>query len=71
MAEFTVKVNPLQHLAYIPKSIYRILGSAPTVVTGRRAVVFYPEDAPIEDVIRSLEIIRSDLEHALHLKNPS
>ncbi|MGA2682217.1 MAG: hypothetical protein ABSF44_10520 [Candidatus Bathyarchaeia archaeon] len=70
MAEFTVKVNPEQHLAYIPKGIYKVLGPKLTAVTGRAAVVFYSEETPIEDVIRSLEIIRTDLQHALHLKSP-
>lgn len=73
MAEFAVKVNPDQHLAYIPKELYKVLGSKLTAVTGRAAAVFYPEETPIEDVIRSLKIIQTDLQHALqlNLRNPS
>jgi len=71
LAEFTVKVHPIEHLAYIPKELYKVLGSKLTAVTGRAAVVFYSEEMPIEDVIRSLKIIQTDLQHALELKNPS
>ena len=71
MAEFTIKVNPFQHLAYFPKALYKVLGPKLTAVTGRAAVVFYSEETPIEDVIRSLEIIQTDLQHALELKNPA
>jgi hypothetical protein len=68
LAEFAVKVNPYQHLAYIPKELYKILGSKLTAVTGRAAAVFYSEETPIEDVIRSLEIIQTDLQHAIELE---
>lgn len=71
MAEFSVKVNPIEHLAYIPKELYKVLGSKLTAVTGRAAVVFYSEETRIQDVIRSLQIIESDLQHALELKGPS
>jgi hypothetical protein len=68
LAEFAVKVNPCQRLAYIPKELYKILGPKLTAVTGRAATVFYSEETPIEDVIRSLEIIQTDLQHAIELE---
>jgi len=68
MVEFKIKINPEQRLAYIPKEIYEALGSDLKAVCNRTAVVFYPENTAIEDVVKSLEIIESDLRHAIKLK---
>jgi len=68
MVEFKIKINPKQRLAYIPKEIYEVLGSHLKAVGNRTAVIFYPENATIKDVLKSLAIIRADLKHALQLE---
>lgn len=67
MVEFKIKINPTQRLAYIPKEIYEILGSRLKATPNRTAVLLYPEDMPIKDVVKSLEMIRRDLEHGIEL----
>jgi len=68
MVEFRIKIHPEQRLAYIPKEIAETLGSKVTAIGNCVAVVFYPENVSLEDVVRSLEIIQKDLEHAIKLK---
>ena len=68
MVEFRIKINPEQRLAYIPKEIYEVLGSDLKAVGNRTAVIFYPENATIKNVLKSLRIIQADLEHAYQLE---
>jgi len=68
MVEFKIKVHPEQHLAYIPQELYAMLGSRLKAVGDQAAVVFFPEDMKTEDVLRSLEIIMSDLRHGMALE---
>jgi hypothetical protein len=68
VVEFRIKVHPEQRLAYIPKEIYEVLGSDLKAVGNRTAVIFFPENATIQDVLKSLAIIRADFKHALQLQ---
>lgn len=68
MVEFKIRINPEQRLAYIPKEIYEVLGSELRAVADGTAVILYPENVAIEDVLESLEIIQANLKHALKLK---
>jgi|GEM_PF-5164032 len=62
MAEFVVKVHPKLQLAYIRDELFRVLGTEPRAVSSRRGVFLYPKGADLKEVLRSLEIIRQDLE---------
>ena len=68
MVEFDIKINPQQRLAYIPKEIAKTLGQKVKAVANRTAVLLYPEDVAIEDVLKSLEIIQADLKHGVALR---
>jgi len=69
MVEFKIRINEAQHTAYFPKEIYKALGSELRAVANRCAVIIFPENTSTEDVIRSLEIIKADLEHAKQLQH--
>jgi len=64
-----LKINRKQRLAYIPKAIYNILGPDVKVAPNRAAVLMFPADLQIKDVLRSLDIIKADLVHALELEH--
>ena len=68
MVEFKIKVHPEQHLAYIPKELFKMLGPHLTAIADQAAVVFFPENMKAEDVLRSLEIIMADLKHGLTME---
>jgi len=68
MVEFKIKVHPEQRLAYIPKEIFETLGTKLTAVPNRAAVLLYPQGTAIKDVVRSITIIKQDLEHAVELE---
>jgi hypothetical protein len=63
MVEFKVKVHPEQRLMYVPKEIYQTFGTNLKMVANYFAAVIFREDAALQDVIRSLEIILEDLRH--------
>jgi len=67
MVEFKIKINPEQRLAYIPKEIVEAIGFELKATPNRAAVLLYPENMPLKDVVKSLNIIRQDLEHASEL----
>jgi hypothetical protein len=67
MVEFRIKVNPEQRLAYIPKELYEAMGSNLKATPNRGAVLLYPEKMPVKDILKSVDIIRQDLEHSLEL----
>lgn len=68
MVEFDVKIHPQQGTAYIPKEIREALGTKLTAIPNRTAVLLYPKNTPIKDVVKSLTIIKQDLEHAAELE---
>lgn len=68
MVEFKIRIHPHQGTAYIPKEIRESLGTELKAVPNRAAVLLYPKNMPIRDVVRSLAIIREDLEHAAKLE---
>ena len=52
----------------MPKEIVQALGFKLKAIPNRAAVLLYPEGIPLEDVLKSLDIIRDDLEHAIQLQ---
>jgi len=69
MVEFKIRIHPEQHLAYIPKEIAETLGRQVKAVPNRTAVLLYPENISIKQVIKSTRIILQDLEHAIDLES--
>lgn len=68
MVEFNIKMNQKQHLAYIPQELAKLLGTNIKASANCIAVLMYPEGAKPEDILRSLEIIKLDLEHKIELR---
>lgn len=68
MVEFEIKIHPKQRLAYIPKELYAILSSHSKAVANRTAVLLFPEGISKENVLKSLLIIKDDLEHGIELE---
>ena len=68
MVEFDVRINKQQGTAYIPKEIRKCLGTELKAVPNRFAVLLYCKDLSTQDVIRSLLVIKQDLEHCVELE---
>jgi len=68
MVEFELKIHEKQGTAYIPKEIREALGTELTAVPNRAAVLLYPKHMPIEDIVKSLALIKEDLEHGVALE---
>ena len=66
--EITIKISQKEHLAYIPKALHEILGDTPKATPNRAAVLMYRKGMKISDVLRSIDIIRQDLEHAKEME---
>lgn len=54
---------------YIPKEIRDCFGRHMSIITNATACVMFPEATDYEDVLRSLEIIESDIEHRISLRD--
>jgi hypothetical protein len=68
MVRFKTKLNPVGQM-YLPKEIRQELPSRKVIIEGDwLAFVFYPEDAPLESVVKSLEVILLDLKNRLELQ---
>lgn len=67
MVEFELKIHRKQGTAYIPKEIREALGTEIKAVPNRAAVLLYPKNMAIKDVVKSLIIIKEDLEQAVEL----
>ena len=66
--DISIRINPKQRLAYIPKMLQDILGENPKATPNRAAVLFFSEKTSIDNVIKSLDIIKADLLHAKELQ---
>jgi len=68
MVEFEIKIHKKQGTAYIPKEIRKALGTELKAVPNRATVLLYSKDMTLKDVVKSLNIIKEDLEHAIELE---
>ncbi len=68
MVEFKIKIHPEQRLAYIPRQLVETLGFRLKAVPNSVAVLLFPENANPQDVIKSLQIIKAELQYALACK---
>ena len=53
---------------YIPKEIREAFTRELKIIPNARAALFFPADAAYEDVLKSLQIIESDLRHRIELE---
>ena len=53
---------------YIPKGIRDCFGRDVRIVSNATAALFFPQETDYEDVLKSLDIIRQDIEHRKILK---
>jgi len=67
MVEFDIKINAEQRSAYIPKEIFAFLGTKVKAVPNRAAVVLFAEDLSLTNVLKSMEIIKGDIEHRIEM----
>ena len=67
MVEFDIKINAEQRSAYIPKEIFAFLGTKVKAVPNRAAVVLFAEGLSLTDVLKSMEIIKGDIEHRIEM----
>lgn len=67
MVEFRIRINPQQRLAYIPKEIVNAIGCNLKATPNRAAVLLYPENTSFKDIIKSLDIIKQDIQHGAEL----
>ena len=65
--DLEIKINEKQRLAYIPKSIFAILGPVAKATPDRVAVLLCNKQTSIDDLLTSLDIIKADLLHAKEL----
>ncbi len=66
--ELRIKINQKERLAYIPKALFQILGTNVRATPNRAAVLLFSDKTTIEEALRSLEIIKADLQHARTLE---
>lgn len=69
MVEFTIKINPEQGTAYIPKEIREALGHFLKARANLKAVIIYPVETDPKGLKRSLETLLSDIEHQIDIEN--
>jgi hypothetical protein len=62
MVELRVKLAGVG-VFYLPKEIRRCFGRRLVIIPNYRAAVFFPEGTSYEDVLKSLEVIKADLQH--------
>ena len=62
--ELRIKINQKERLAYIPKALFQILGTNVRATPNRAAVLLFSDKTTIDEALRSIEIIKADLQHA-------
>jgi bifunctional DNA-binding transcriptional regulator/antitoxin component of YhaV-PrlF toxin-antitoxin module len=62
MVKFHTKSNP-QGQYYLPKEVRQELGEELDLICDAKAAVVYNSKTPLEQVLRSLDVLRSDLEN--------
>lgn len=68
MVEFKLKMNEKQGTVYFPKEIREAMGTNLKGIPNAAAMLIYPEGTDQRDVLKSIDIIRSDIEHRISMK---
>ena len=63
MVEFELKVNEKQGTMYLPKWMRNAWGHELKMRPNHTGCMIYPRDAPLEDVVKALEVILMDMQH--------
>lgn len=66
--DLKITINEKQRLAYIPKALYNVLGNNVKATPNRAAVLLTRENLSIDDALRSLDLIKRDLQHAKEMQ---
>ena len=67
MVKFKIKANPVGQF-YFPKEIREELGESLELIANAKTAVVFPEGTPLDVVLKSLDVIKSDLEHRLEME---
>jgi bifunctional DNA-binding transcriptional regulator/antitoxin component of YhaV-PrlF toxin-antitoxin module len=67
MVKFHVKANPSGQY-YFPKEVRQELGEELELICNAKAGVIYSAKIPLEQVLRSIEVIQKDLKHRIELQ---
>ena len=67
MVKFRIKANPVGQF-YFPKEIREELGESLELIANAKTAVVFPEGTPLDIVLKSLDVIKSDLQHRLEME---
>ena len=67
MVEFKLKINEKQGTVYFPKELREALGTELKGVPNAAAMLLYPNGIDQKDVLKSIDIIRADIEHKINM----
>ena len=67
MVKFRIKANPVGQF-YFPTEIHEELGESLELIANAKTAVVFPEGTPLDIVLKSLDVIKSDLEHRLEME---
>jgi len=67
LVKFRIKANPVGQF-YFPKEIREELGESLELIVHAKTAVVFPEGTPLDIVLKSLDVIKSDLELRLEMK---
>jgi len=67
MVKYKLKTNPVGQI-YFPKEIREELGQNLELIANARSALIFPEGEPINSILRSLGVIKKDLENRLKLQ---
>jgi bifunctional DNA-binding transcriptional regulator/antitoxin component of YhaV-PrlF toxin-antitoxin module len=67
MVKFQVKANASGQY-YFPKEVRQELGDKINLICDTKAAIVFSEDAMLQNVLESIEIIARDLQHRLKLQ---
>jgi hypothetical protein len=62
VVDFKLRLPSTQNIVWIPQEIVNAFGRKLTITPNSIAAVLYPDNADLEDVAKSLGIIKQDLE---------
>jgi bifunctional DNA-binding transcriptional regulator/antitoxin component of YhaV-PrlF toxin-antitoxin module len=67
LVKFHTKANP-QGQYYLPKEVREELGQELDVICNTKAAVVYNSRTPLEQVLKSIEVLISDLRHRIEME---
>jgi hypothetical protein len=65
----TLNINESSQLLYIKNDFYKKLGSKVKAAPNGTAILLFKENASLEEVLTSVETIRSDILYAIETRN--